>query len=142
NADGSVTTLPATLTVTPDHAPLPGDDTVTARAGSSRDVIGVLANDRDPDGDRLAVSAVGRAGHGTVRLVNGQILYTPNRGFGGTDTFTYTVSDGRGATAEARVTVRVPPLPLLSAPAVVYARAGRAALPITAGGTGTVRVSL
>ena len=69
--------------------------------------VDVLANDTDPDGDALAVTAVGRAGTGTTALSAGTVRYTPRRDWAGTDTFTYTVSDGRGGTATGRVTVTV-----------------------------------
>ena len=60
--------------------------------------VAVTANDTDPDGDDLEVSAVKtqpangaaavKAGDGTV------IVYTPAADFNGTDSFTYTVTDG------------------------------------------------
>ncbi|MEL7143213.1 MAG: Ig-like domain-containing protein [Cyanobacteria bacterium J06643_4] len=57
--------------------------------------INVLGNDIDVDGDLLGVSSVGAANHGTVAIgVHGNIQYTPDEGFTGNDTFTYTVSDG------------------------------------------------
>jgi hypothetical protein len=40
-------------------------------------------------------------------VVNNQILYTPQEDFIGTDSFSYFVSDGRGGTATATVTVMV-----------------------------------
>ena len=53
----------------------------------------------------------GKPGHGSkVELKNtltGEISYQPQRGFTGTVTFQYTISDGRGGTATATVTVVV-----------------------------------
>ena len=71
----------------------------------------VLANDADPDGDPLTVTAVGTAGHGTATVVGASVVYTPAPGFAGTDTFAYTIDDGRGGTATATVTVTVRPSP-------------------------------
>ncbi|MDP9406573.1 MAG: cadherin-like domain-containing protein, partial [Actinomycetota bacterium] len=68
--------------------------------------LAVLANDRDADRDRLRVTAVGAARSGRTALSSGMVLYRPNAGFAGTDTFTYTVSDGRGGTATGTVTAR------------------------------------
>jgi hypothetical protein len=82
---------------------------------------GVLANDSDPDGDTLSVGQVNgsAADVGTpVTLPSGAVLtvhqdgsfsYDPNGQFegGGTDSFTYTVSDGHGDEATATVTITV-----------------------------------
>jgi hypothetical protein len=69
----------------------------------------VLANDSDPDGDTLTISAFDNpsAQGGTVAFGDSVLLYTPAAGFMGTDTFSYTVSDGRGGTDSATVTVQV-----------------------------------
>ncbi|MBP7960970.1 MAG: tandem-95 repeat protein [Caldilineaceae bacterium] len=68
--------------------------------------IDVLANDTDSDGDTLSISAVSAAGNGTAAISGGQVAYTPTTDFTGTDTFTYTVSDG-SLTDSAIVTVTV-----------------------------------
>ncbi|MCE9560704.1 MAG: cellulose binding domain-containing protein [Planctomycetes bacterium] len=70
--------------------------------------VSVLANDTDPDGDPISVTAVGTAAHGTVvRNTDGTITYTPTTGYTGLDTFTYSISDGRGGTASGSVTVTI-----------------------------------
>lgn len=82
---------------------------------SSSVIVDVLANDSDADGDTLSVSAVTPGSNGTVVLQDGKPMYTPKAGFSGTDSFTYTVSDGK-ATATATVTVTVAaPTPVLEA---------------------------
>ncbi|WP_226570918.1 cadherin-like domain-containing protein [Mangrovibacter yixingensis] len=74
--------------------------------------VNVLANDQDPDGDRVAVTSAS-AGNGTVSLnANGSLTYTPNTGFSGTDTVSYQVSDGNGGLATGVLTVQVAPLPV------------------------------
>jgi Bacterial Ig domain len=60
-------------------------------------MIPVLANDSDPNGDTLTVTAVSSAtsqGGAAVLNVDGTISYTPATGFTGNDSFTYSVSDG------------------------------------------------
>jgi VCBS repeat-containing protein len=76
----------------------------------------------DPDGDALTVSATAPS-HGTV-AVGTTVTYTPAPDFNGTDSFTYSVSDGRGGTASATVTVTVLPV---NDPPIVAASAGPAA---------------
>jgi len=71
-------------------------------------VIKVLANDTDADGQTLSVSSA-TAVRGTVAIQADQsIRYTPAVGFNGTDTISYTITDGAGgeATAQVAVTVR------------------------------------
>lgn len=70
--------------------------------------INVLANDSDGDGDVLRIDSVSRPAHGTASLnADNTIRYRPRGGFTGTDSFTYTVSDGQGGVATATVTVTV-----------------------------------
>lgn len=71
--------------------------------------IDVLANDIDPDGDALTITAVTQGASGSASLTGTGVTYTPNAGFLGTDIFTYTVSDGNGGIGEATVTVTVVP---------------------------------
>ncbi|MFT4830294.1 MAG: hypothetical protein ACI95R_003010, partial [Halioglobus sp.] len=71
-------------------------------------IIGVLANDTDGNADALHISGVGSTANGTVTITaGGQIRYAPKLDFFGTDTFTYTVSDGNGGTSTAAVEVTV-----------------------------------
>ena len=80
--------------------------------------VDVLANDTDPDGDRLRLETVSAAAHGTTRITaGGAVTYTPEANYHGADRFTYVVSDGRGETATATVDVTV--LPMNDAPVAV-----------------------
>ena len=64
--------------------------------------------DSDVDGDTLTVSLFDAADHGTLNLnPDGTFDYTPNSGFGGTDSFTYMVHDGHGGTDTATVSIDV-----------------------------------
>ncbi len=68
----------------------------------------LLANDTDIDGDPLTISSVGQPSNGTVVLNgDGSITYTPNPGFSGTDSFSYTTSDGNGGTSTGTVSLNV-----------------------------------
>jgi hypothetical protein len=71
----------------------------------------LLANDTDPDGDALTVTGVASATGGVASL-NAQaqtIIFTPNTGYTGAASFGYTVSDGRGGSASATVSLTVNP---------------------------------
>ncbi|MGP9799654.1 Ig-like domain-containing protein [Rheinheimera sp. NSM] len=69
--------------------------------------IDVLANASDPDGDALVISSAS-AQHGTVTITAAQTLrYTPQPGFSGTDTVSFTVSDNRGGSVNGEVLISV-----------------------------------
>jgi Ca2+-binding RTX toxin-like protein len=74
--------------------------------------IPVLANDSDPDGDSLAITAASDGAHGTVAITGGGngLTYAPEVDYNGADSFTYTVSDGQGGEDTATVSVTVSPV--------------------------------
>jgi hypothetical protein len=73
---------------------------------------GVLANDRDVDGNALSVVGfdASSSNGGSVSVnPNGSFSYTPPAGFVGTDSFGYSLSDGTSqAAAQVSVTVKAP----------------------------------
>jgi hypothetical protein len=71
--------------------------------------IDVLANDADPDGDALTITAVTTQASGTASIINAgkKVRFTPASGFSGSATFGYTIEDGNGGSATAGVTVAV-----------------------------------
>ncbi|MCE8514535.1 tandem-95 repeat protein, partial [Ruegeria pomeroyi] len=95
DGNGGADTATVTVTVTGvNDAPVAVDDTVSVAEDGSVS-IAVLGNDSDPDGDSLTVSGASDPANGSV-VVNADntLSYTPDANFNGTDTFTYTVSDG------------------------------------------------
>jgi VCBS repeat-containing protein len=108
-ADGNGGTATATVTVavmTVNDPPLAQDDSHTTDEDTPV-TIPVLANDSDPDGDSLVVESVTQPVNGTVSNNSSNVTYTADAGFGGIDTFSYTVADGKGGTSTARVVVAV-----------------------------------
>ena len=91
------------------EGPIAADDAITVDFESSANLVDVLANDSDPDNDTLTITAVSTPAHGTTVITSGAISYTPAAGYAGADSFTYTISDGRGGTATASVAVTVNP---------------------------------
>ncbi len=71
-------------------------------------VLAVLGNDSDADGDLLTIQSVAQGMHGTVVIgPNGTLTYSPSANYHGGDSFTYTVSDGRGGTGTAIVNMTI-----------------------------------
>ena len=100
---GGVLTIPPPLNQAPDAV----DDTASA-ANSALASGNVLANDSDPNGDILTVTAqsITTANGGTLVLnANGSFTYQAADGFRGNDSFTYTVNDGFGGTDTATVVI-------------------------------------
>ena len=87
--------------------PVARDDHAGA-AQRARAAIAASANDGDPDGDVLVVATVGAPAHGTTAPgADAKIRYSPDAGFTGDDSFSYTIRDPAGNTATATVTVTV-----------------------------------
>ena len=105
--DASVVLETSTRFDSEDRSPTAVDD--STRTGRDQSVdIDVRANDGDPDGDGLTVDSVTQPPHGSATIqADGTVRYTPESGFEGRDSFTYTVGDGRGDTATAEVSVNV-----------------------------------
>jgi VCBS repeat-containing protein len=100
------------LTVNPvNDNPTAADDTVVLPEDGGPAPIGVLANDSSaPDsGETLTVTAATAPAHGTATIAPGgqSVVYTSARDYNGTDSFTYTASDGNGGTATATVNITV-----------------------------------
>ncbi|MFO1281081.1 MAG: Ig-like domain-containing protein [Burkholderiales bacterium] len=111
DAGGLTSTATVSVTVTPgpsnNRAPIANADAYTVASDSAATPLAVLANDSDPDGDALAIVSAGSPAHGSATIQGGAIAYKPAAGYVGIDTFSYTISDGRGLSASASVTVTV-----------------------------------
>lgn len=102
------------VSVSPVNDPPDARDDADTTAQSAPVVIDVLANDSDPEGDPLAITAFTNGENGVVTCSpapspGGRCTYTPDPDFSGSDSFTYTISDGRGGTDTASVSVTVTP---------------------------------
>ena len=108
------------VTYTASAAPVPMDMTVSSAAMAVDAVddatnvnqestvnVNVLGNDK---GSGLTVSSFSQPGNGEVKASpEGGLRYTPNSGYNGIDTFSYTITDGK-ASDTAMVTVTVDPV--------------------------------
>ncbi|UMA66195.1 Ig-like domain-containing protein [Roseivivax marinus] len=97
HADGPLNTPPVAV-----------DDIVSVDEDSSV-TFDAAANDTDLDGDTVTIDSIGSGpanGSATIEA-DGQVTYTPDADFFGTDTFELVVSDGNGGTDTSEVTVTV-----------------------------------
>lgn len=109
NAVSNAATVSISVTAVNDP-PVAANDVASTGAVTPR-TINLTANDFDVDGTVVTSSAAivsGPANGTVVNLGTGSVIYTPNAGFSGIDSFTYTVQDNQGAvSAPGTVTVNV-----------------------------------
>jgi hypothetical protein len=99
------------ITINPvNDAPVAASDALFAHwnTTSGFSISNLVANDVDPDGDALTVTAVTPgANTASVDLAADAVLYTPVAGFAGNAAFTYRLNDGQGGLATGLVSVVV-----------------------------------
>ncbi|MCB8924828.1 MAG: cadherin-like domain-containing protein [Ardenticatenaceae bacterium] len=88
------------------HDAIAEDDTVITRMGQPATIL-FLENDNYLDPDQLQIAIASQPQHGSVALNNFAFLYTPEMGYIGPDSFTYTLSDGVSAPEAATVIINV-----------------------------------
>jgi hypothetical protein len=73
---------------------------------NSSSSINVIANDIDVDGQKATLVSATNGAHGTttIHISTGSITYTPNEGYFGNDSFTYTNSEGNTVSVTVEVT--------------------------------------
>ena len=71
-------------------------------------VVDVIGNDSDPDGDAIVVLFSSQPRNGTVQQIDHRtLLYSPDPGFSGTDSFEYVIEDVHGDQARGEVIIGV-----------------------------------
>ncbi len=94
--------------------PVPVNDSVTVNYQTPL-TFDPRSNDDDANGDILTITDTSGASHGTVSFTGASVTYTPVAGYSGSDSFTYSVSDGHGGSGSATVSTAVtiaPPVPI------------------------------
>ena len=98
NFSGTTSTMSSSLLI--NTPPVAGADTMERYPtnGAKIEIVAMLSNDTDADGDTVTLNSVSAtsANGAAITQQNGWIYYQPPAGFTNADTFTYTISDGRG----------------------------------------------
>ncbi len=88
------------------HAPLANNDTRTLGSLASLTLVDLLENDVDSDGDTLSILSINNVSNGTVTLLDtGTVIFNRSADFITEGSFSYTITDGQGNTAQATVTL-------------------------------------
>jgi large repetitive protein len=106
NIDDTTADETASASTQVNTAPTAVADSATTSGGVA--TVNVLGNDSDADGDALTLTSTATPTHGTVAITAGKAVYTASAGYAGADSFVYTVTDARGGTATATVSITVP----------------------------------
>jgi ELWxxDGT repeat protein len=110
--DGNGGSVPAerSFEVLPvNDAPVAADDSVAT--DEDQPLVGTLPAASDVESDTITYALESQATHGTVVVAaNGSYTYTPGANFNGSDSFSYTVSDGNGGSNTYAVDVTVNPV--------------------------------
>ncbi len=107
---GASNTGTVSITVNPvNDNPVALGDSANVSEDSADNVITVLANDSIlPDvGETLTIDSVSTPSNGTAVIDGTVVKYTPNAVYVGSDSFTYTISDGNGGSDTATVSVTI-----------------------------------
>ena len=111
DSEGAMSTATVTLNVLPANTPPTArDDAFTVQNDGSEQSLDVLDNDEVQDGETKSVVFILDApnnGSASISVGSDAILYTPDAGFIGTDSFIYQMDDGNGGFDSAQVTVTV-----------------------------------
>jgi VCBS repeat-containing protein len=107
DGNGGSNTYTVGVTVTPvNDAPVAANAAIATREDTA--VSGTLPAATDPDGDAIAYAAAGAPQHGSIGIAaDGSFVYTPGADYNGSDSFSYTVSDGKGGSNTYTVSVTV-----------------------------------
>jgi VCBS repeat-containing protein len=118
--DGMDLSDPATVTITVTNtAPVGQADAYSIHHGDTLDTLlaglpSLLANDRDPDGDEMLIVTHTDPQHGELNVfLDGNINYTPDPGYTGTDTFSYVLTDGQADSSPVSVSIDVTNQPVV-----------------------------
>ncbi len=107
-ADPESATSTATVTVfvnqTPNTNPVAVNDAVTTTVDTPVQ-FDAFQNDSDPDGDPFFLTSSTDPLHGDATCTGGICTYSPDLGYTGSDSFSYTIIDNRGGSDDGSVSI-------------------------------------
>ena len=139
-SNGQKTSAPATVSITVAvGTPTAIGQSVTTNLNTAK-AITLTGTDPDSPAQTLNYSVVTQPTHGTLSGTAPNLTYTPTISFSGTDSFTFTVSNGQSTSAAATVSVTVVGAPYITS----FTASGAVSSTVTINGnnfTGTTSVT-
>ena len=101
-------TINLSQTCTPNQPPKAVDDSSFGRKNSSQ-TIDVLKNDTDAENslNTSSLKISSQTSNGELKIVDGKVVYTPNKDFTGKDSFVYEICDAQKSCDKATVEITV-----------------------------------
>jgi len=146
DASGDVSSATAYVAVASTNVPIAVDDT-DAIFGDETSIVNVLANDTGLADTPLTVTIISDPANGFVQGVSGctgpgqlcEVWYIPDAGFGGTDSYTYMITDSTAESSNvATVTVTVTQVPIAADDAASTSNKGPITINVLANDQGLV----
>ncbi len=110
---GPVQAVSFTVTTPTDDPPVADDQSVSTPVDAS---VGITLTASDPEGQALTYAVASGPANGSLNGTAPNLTYTPDAGYSGSDSFTFTANDGTNTSAPATVsiTVGIPVGPIFS----------------------------
>ncbi|OQB01452.1 MAG: Aminopeptidase S [Chloroflexi bacterium ADurb.Bin222] len=103
---GLVADLAGAHVASPNQAPVADPQTLSTPEDTA---LAITLAGSDPDGDPLSYAVATQPANGVLSGIAPNLIYTPFPGYVGTDSFTFTVSDGQATSLPATVSITVTP---------------------------------
>lgn len=103
----SFATVSVNVGAAPNSPPVANNDSANTPVNTTLSNFNPRTNDSDPNGDPITITGVSNFVNGTASFTSTTVSFTPTTNFTGTGSFRYNISDGRGGTAFATVSVAV-----------------------------------
>jgi Big-like domain-containing protein/K319-like protein/HYR domain-containing protein len=103
----------------PNHPPVASSQGLTITRDTS---ASITLDASDKDGDSLTYSIKSFPAHGSLGSFDkytGSVIYNPNKGYTGSDSFTFTASDGTSTSNTAKVSITINPVTPINTPPIV-----------------------
>jgi uncharacterized repeat protein (TIGR01451 family) len=134
SSNGPATGNTAAVSILVAAPPVNADQSLTAAAGAT---LPITLAASEPDGDTPAYAIVTPPAHGTLSGTAPVLTYTPAPGYSGSDSFTFTSSDGPAAGNTATIAIDIQAAPVDPSQSVITAKV----LPVDTGPAPTTAAS-
>ncbi len=106
-SDGTETSAAATVSITVSNVNVAPEATGQSVSTDANTALPVTLGGTDADNDPLTFAVATNPTNGTLSGTAPNLTYTPNTGFSGSDSFTFTVNDGTDTSVPATVSITI-----------------------------------